>query len=98
MICRPEPEASHLAEAFRKAGADARVMPMMAREPLPETPPEQRGILQQLDNFSHIIAVSPPYAARRLMEEIDTGGLNFPPACNGTEWAPAPPRSFANMA
>lgn len=69
LICRPEPEASRLAEAFRQTGADVRVMPMMVREPLPETP-EQRAILQELDNFSHIIAVS-PYAARRLMEEID---------------------------
>lgn len=81
LICRPEPEASRLAEAFRKAGADARVMPMMAREPLPE-PPEQRGILQQLDNFSHIIAVS-PYAARRLMEEIDHWWPQLPA---GLQW------------
>ena len=69
LVCRPEPEASRLASALTAAGADVRLLPLMVREPLPETP-EQRSLLQELDNFSHIIAVS-PYAARRLLEEID---------------------------
>ena len=58
LICRPEPEASRLARAFEEVGAEVRLLPLMAREPLPETP-EQRGILQELDNFTHVIAVSP---------------------------------------
>jgi len=69
LICRPEPEASRLARVFEEAGAKVRILPLMAREPLPETP-EQRSILQELDNFTHVIAVS-PYAARRLLEEAD---------------------------
>ncbi|MGC8119987.1 uroporphyrinogen-III synthase [Marinobacter sp. VGCF2001] len=81
LVCRPEPEASRLAEAFRRAGASVKVMPMMVREPLPETP-EQRTILQELDNFSHIIAVS-PYAARRLLDEIDQWWPQLP---TGIQW------------
>ncbi|MDP4548156.1 uroporphyrinogen-III synthase [Marinobacter sp. MDS2] len=69
LICRPEPEASRLAEAFRAAGAECRTMPLLVREPLPETP-EQRTQLQELDNFSHVIAVS-PFAAGLLLDHID---------------------------
>lgn len=69
LICRPEPEADRLAEAFRAAGARVRVLPTVVREPLPETP-ERRSLLQELDNFHHIIAVS-PYAARLLLDEVD---------------------------
>jgi len=69
LICRPEPEAQRLAQAFQAAGAEVRQMPLVAREPLPETP-ERRAILQDLDSFSHIIAVS-PYTASLLLEEIE---------------------------
>jgi len=69
LICRPEPEASRLAEVFRLAGARVRLMPMITREALAETP-ESRSILQNLDNFQHIIAVS-PFAARLLLNAID---------------------------
>ncbi|MFO8141626.1 MAG: uroporphyrinogen-III synthase [Marinobacter sp.] len=81
LICRPEPEASRLAEAFRSAGAEVRVMPLVAREPLPETP-ERRALLQELDNFSHIIAVS-PYAARLLLDEIEQWWPQMP---MGIQW------------
>lgn len=76
LICRPEPEASRLADAFRTAGAETRVLPLMAREALPETP-ESRNILLDLDRYSHVIAVS-PFAARRLLEEIDTWWPQIP--------------------
>lgn len=76
LICRPEPEASRLARVFEQAGAEVRILPLMAREPLPETP-EQRSVLQELDNFTHVIAVS-PYAARRLLEEADTWWPQLP--------------------
>ncbi len=51
-------------------------MPTVVREPLPETP-ERRSLLQELDNFHHVIAVS-PYAARLLLDEVD-------------QWWPQPP-------
>ncbi len=76
LICRPEPEASRLASAFQAAGAEVRVLPLIAREPLPETP-ERRTTLLNLDEFSHIIAVS-PYAARLLMDAIDTWWPQLP--------------------
>lgn len=76
LICRPEPEGARLAVAFRAAGAQVRLLPTVTREPLPETP-ERRSILQALDNFQHVIAVS-PYAARLLLDEVD-------------QWWPQPP-------
>ena len=81
LICRPEPEASRLARAFEQAGAEVRVLPLVDREPLPETP-EQRSVLQELDNFTHVIAVS-PYAARRLLEEADAWWPQLPV---GIQW------------
>ncbi len=56
-------------------------MPLLVREPLPETP-EQRTLLQELDNFSHVIAVS-PFAARLLLDHIDTW---WPQTPLGIQW------------
>ena len=70
LICRPEPDASRLAGRFRDAGADVCVLPLIERQPLPETP-ERRTLVLGLDEFSHIIAVS-PFAARLLLDAIDT--------------------------
>ncbi|HSP01602.1 MAG TPA: uroporphyrinogen-III synthase [Thioalkalivibrio sp.] len=76
LICRPQPEADRLAEGFRDAGADARVLPLITREPLPEDPATRTTILN-LDEFSHIIAVS-PYAASLLLEWLDTWWPQIP--------------------
>ncbi|MGO1750075.1 MAG: uroporphyrinogen-III synthase [Marinobacter sp.] len=81
LICRPEPEASRLAQQFQSAGAQTHVFPLVAREPLPETP-ERRTTLLSLDEFSHVIAVS-PYAARLLLEELDTWWPQLPA---GLKW------------
>ncbi|OZB20224.1 MAG: uroporphyrinogen III synthase [Marinobacter sp. 34-60-7] len=81
LICRPEPEASRLASAFEAVGASARTLPLMVREPLPETP-EQRSILQDLDHYTHIIAVS-PFAARCLLAAIDRWWPQIP---TGVHW------------
>lgn len=56
-------------------------MPLVAREPLPETP-ERRSLLLELDSFSHIIAVS-PYAARLLLDEIEQWWPQMP---MGIQW------------
>ncbi|KPQ28679.1 MAG: uroporphyrinogen-III synthase [Marinobacter excellens HL-55] len=56
-------------------------MPLVAREPLAETP-ERRSLLQELDNFTHIIAVS-PYAARLLLDEIEQWWPQMPV---GIQW------------
>lgn len=76
LICRPEPEAGRLARVFESAGAEVRILPLIDREPLPETP-EKRTTILDLDQFTHVIAVS-PYAARRLLEEIDNWWPQIP--------------------
>lgn len=76
LICRPEPEASRLANAFHEAGAEARVLPLLAREPLPETP-VTRTLIQNLDLYTHVIAVS-PYAARLFLALADTWWPQLP--------------------
>lgn len=76
LVCRPEPEASRLTESLAAAGAAARALPLLERVALEETP-QQRALIQNLDQFHHVIAVS-PYAARRLLEAMDT-------------WWPQPP-------
>ncbi|MBQ0833368.1 uroporphyrinogen-III synthase [Marinobacter sp.] len=80
LICRPEPEASRLARQFQSAGAQTHVLPLVEREPLQETP-ERRTTILSLDEFSHVIAVS-PYAARLLLEELDTWWPQFPAGLN----------------
>ena len=76
LICRPEPEASRLASRFRAAGADVRILPLIDRQPLPETP-ERRTLILSLDEYAHIIAVS-PFAARLLLDETDTWWPQMP--------------------
>lgn len=81
LVCRPQPEADRLAASFRDAGADARVMPLIAREPLPEDPATRTQILN-LDEFSHVIAVS-PYAAGLLLAWLDNW---WPQTPTGINW------------
>ncbi len=76
LICRPEPEASRLADGFRANGATVEVVPLLERLPLPESA-QQRSLIQNIDQYHHVIAVS-PYAARLLVELLDT-------------WWPQPP-------
>ena len=76
LICRPEPEASRLARAFEAVGAAARVLPAIERVPLPETP-EARQIILNLDQYQHVVAVS-PYATRQLLDRIDNWWPQLP--------------------
>lgn len=80
LVCRPEPESQRLAARLNAAGAEVRCLPMLARQPLSETP-AQRAILQDLDQFAHVIAVS-PYAARQLLERIDHWWPQYPVGMN----------------
>ncbi len=81
LICRPEPEASRLARCFAGAGALTRCLPLIDREPLPETP-ERRTLILNIDQYAHIIVVS-PYAARLLMAELETWWPQLP---TGIHW------------
>lgn len=76
LVCRPKPESHRLSEYLRQAGASVREFPLLERQVLDETP-VQRTLIQNLDQFAHVIAVS-PFAARLLLERIDT-------------WWPQPP-------
>lgn len=81
LVCRPEPEARRLGDAFEARGARVRVLPALIREPLPETP-EARQLIQNLDLFQHVLVVS-PYAARQLLERLDTWWPQIP---QGIRW------------
>jgi uroporphyrinogen-III synthase len=81
LICRPEPEASRLASAFRSAGARTRTLPVIERVPIPETPEHRQWVLD-LDHYQHVIAVS-PYAARQLLDRVDNWWPQFP---TGVHW------------
>lgn len=76
LICRPEPEAQRLADAFISRGAETECLPMIERQPLPETP-EQREQVQNLDLVQHCVVVS-PFAARLLLEKLDTWWPQLP--------------------
>lgn len=76
LICRPEPEARRLADAFTERGARAERLPTIERQPLPETP-EQRQQIQNFDLVQHCVVVS-PYAARLLLEKLDTWWPQLP--------------------
>jgi uroporphyrinogen-III synthase len=81
LICRPDPEASRLAACFQAAGAQVRVFPLVGRRPVPETP-QRRTLILNLDQFAHIVTVS-PYAARLLLAELDTWWPQIP---TGIRW------------
>lgn len=81
LICRPRPEAERLSEAFKAAGADVRVLPMLEREPLTDDPAIRTRILE-IDQYRHVIAVS-PYAAGLLIDWLDTW---WPQTPSGIRW------------
>ena len=70
LICRPRPEAERLSGAFKAVGAEVRILPMLEREPITDDPTIRTRILE-IDQFDHVIAVS-PYAAGLLIDWLDT--------------------------
>jgi uroporphyrinogen-III synthase len=80
LVCRPEPEAARLAQHLERAGAHVRVLPLLERRELPENA-AQRSLIQDLDLFQHIIAVS-PHAARLLLSRIDAWWPQLPTGIN----------------
>ncbi|MBS3803862.1 MAG: uroporphyrinogen-III synthase [Oleiphilaceae bacterium] len=76
LVCRPEPEAQRLAQYLEGAGADVRVLPLLERIDIPENL-AQRTLIQDLDLFRHVVAVS-PHAARLLLARIDAWWPQFP--------------------
>ncbi|WP_166269626.1 uroporphyrinogen-III synthase [Marinobacter caseinilyticus] len=76
LVCRPQPEANRLAASLRHAGAVVKTFPMIERAITAETP-SQRTLVQHLDLFQHIIAVS-PFAAEQLLARADTWWPQLP--------------------
>lgn len=76
LVCRPEGQAQPLQQALEEAGAQTRALPMLEIEPLPETP-EQRTLIQHLDEYSQVIVVS-PNAARLFLELAETWWPQWP--------------------
>ena len=94
LVCRPQPRADETCAALREAGADARAMPMLrieAREP----DGRDRSLLQNIDHYQKVIAVSPS-AARLLLAHLEHWWPQWPA---GIEWwgpGPGTARVFAD--
>ncbi|MEX0605088.1 MAG: uroporphyrinogen-III synthase [Marinobacter sp.] len=81
LVCRPKPESHRLSEYLRQAGAVVKEFPLLERQRLEETP-AQRTLIQNLDQFAHVIAVS-PFAAQLLLERLD---IWWPQPPVGIKW------------
>ncbi|MEH6548457.1 MAG: uroporphyrinogen-III synthase [Pseudomonadales bacterium] len=60
-VTRPTPQATALADALQKYGANTIIQPAMAIKPCPEASEAWRGaksLIMDLDNFQHIIFIS----------------------------------------
>lgn len=76
LVCRPEPKASILCQDLQALGADARALPMIAIEPQAESS-QSRALIQDFDQFGHIVVVS-PIAAEFLLARLDTWWPQLP--------------------
>lgn len=81
LVCRPQPKADETCAALREAGADARPLPMLAIQPRP-LDGRDRSLLQELDQYQKVIAVSPS-AATQLLEQLEHWWPQWP---IGIEW------------
>jgi uroporphyrinogen-III synthase len=76
LVLRPQPGADETVAALRAAGFPARALPVLAVEPLPETP-ALRLRVQDLDRYDAVIFVSPA-AVRVGMRWIDRYWPQYP--------------------
>lgn len=61
LLTRPAEECAAVAEALAEQGIASSNLPLLAIEPLPETP-EQRATIMELDRYCAVIVVSKPAA------------------------------------
>ncbi len=71
LLTRPAEESQALGATLAAHGVFSSSLPLLAIEPLPETP-EQRAVLQQLEQYAALIVVSKP-AARLLRQRLPQG-------------------------
>lgn len=69
LLTRPQDECAALAASLAEQGVASASLPLLAIEPLDETP-EQRSLLLDLDRYCAVVVVSKP-AARLGVERID---------------------------
>ncbi|WP_028241454.1 uroporphyrinogen-III synthase [Stutzerimonas azotifigens] len=70
LLTRPAEECAALAATLADAGIHSSSLPLLAIEPLAETP-EQRSLFLDLDRYAAVVVVSKP-AARLGLERLDT--------------------------
>ena len=76
LVCRPEPAASELADVLKSVGASVQVLPTIEITPF-ELPPPSRNHILNLDQYSHVVTVS-PNAAQIALEHIDSCWPQYP--------------------
>jgi uroporphyrinogen-III synthase len=81
LVLRPQPGADETVDVLRAAGLPAEALPVIATEPLPESP-ALRAVVQRLDEFDAVVFVSPA-AARFGLKWIDAFWPQYPLA---TRW------------
>ncbi|MCP4468655.1 MAG: uroporphyrinogen-III synthase, partial [Halieaceae bacterium] len=83
LVTRPAGEAADtLCEALASEGYQAYSQPLLTLQGLSDIPPEQRGFLQRLDEYQHVIFVS-TNAVRFGMERIE---MYWPQLPTGLRW------------
>ena len=81
LVSRPEPKAAETCQDLEQAGAATRALPLIGIHPR-ALDGRDRALIQELDNYEKIIAVS-PNAARLLLEQADEWWPQWPV---GLEW------------
>ncbi|MGM0450287.1 MAG: uroporphyrinogen-III synthase [Pseudomonadota bacterium] len=81
LVSRPEPRATATCRDLEQAGASTRALPLISVQPR-SLDGRERSLIQELDNFGKIIAVS-PNAARLFLEQADEWWPQWPV---GLEW------------
>ena len=69
LLTRPDEECAALAASLGEAGVHSSSLPLLAIDPLEETP-EQRTLMLDLDRYCAVVVVSKP-AARLALERLD---------------------------
>ncbi|CRS61001.1 Uroporphyrinogen-III synthase [Pseudomonas aeruginosa] len=64
LLTRPDEECAALAASLGEAGVHSSSLPLLAIDPLEETP-EQRTLMLDLDRYCAVVVVSKPAARRR---------------------------------
>lgn len=81
LLTRPAEECAALAASLAEQGVQGSSLPLLAIEPLPETP-EQRSRILDLDRYHAVLVISKP-AARLGLERLDR---YWPQPLHGQPW------------